>query len=344
MFIDDSLVLEKANRLPLDFIPYIEKVEWGFETGVRYLILNREPMLNSILPLAVFHLLRRNKQLIGTVMSLQKKISLGNGDRVEANYISLLSVLPAEQGHGHAKALVQAADSEGKERKLNYAYIEDKNIPSAAVFKALGYERVGQFLATTFNRFVPKRSRDVARLQPENTEFIKRQLSELYSNHAFLDLDASFHGDPYWVRMENGKIIAGAQVEEEFWSITSMPGPDGWFALKVLPYFPLLNKILNPKRLPIIKIANLYVAEGREKEFMELISHLTCQYHKKLALAYLDPRSLIYRRLRKTQWFGLFNSFFETPVNIWARFQGFNKAELAALKDRPFVISPLDIS
>ena len=296
---DNSLVLEKTNKLSLDFIPYIENVEWGFEAGVRYLILNREPMLNSILPLTVFQLLRRNKQLIGTAMSLEKKISLGNGDGVEANYISLLSVLPPEQGHGHAKALVQAASSMGRERKLHYAYIENKNVPSAAVFKALGYEEIGQFLATTFNRLFPKRYRDVARLQPEQVDFIKRELSELYRDHAFFDLDVSFHGDQYWVRMENGNIIAGAQVEEEFWSITSMPGPDGWFALKVLPSFPLLNMILNPKRLPIIKIANLFVMEGREKEFMELIFHLTCHYHKKLALGYLDPRSPIYRSLRR---------------------------------------------
>ena len=77
---------------------------------------------------------------------------------------------------------------------------------------------------------------------------------------------------------------------------------------------------------------------------MELVMHLTYHHRKKVALAYLDKRSPVYQRLKKTQWFGLFNPLFETPVNIWARFKGFEKYEIDAIKKLPFLISPLDIS
>ena len=79
-------------------------------------------------------------------------------------------------------------------------------------------------------------------------------------------------------------------------------------------------------------------------EFMELVIHLTGCYRKKLALAYLDPRSPVYQRLKGNLRFGLFNPLFETPVNIWARFQGVAETEIAAFKKRPMVVSPLDIS
>src|SRR5277367_3650648 len=112
----------------------------------------------------------------------------------------------------------------------------------------------------------------------------------------------------------------------------------------MLPRTPLLNKILNPEHIPLIKISNLYIADGREKEFMALVSHLTHHYRKILALAYLDPRSPVYQRLKKSRGFGLFNLFFETPVTIWARFQGFEEKDIQALREKPFVISSLDIS
>ena len=77
---------------------------------------------------------------------------------------------------------------------------------------------------------------------------------------------------------------------------------------------------------------------------MELAVHVIHHYRKKLALAYLDPRSSIYRRLKKNVAFGFLHPLFETPVNLWARFEGFTPADITELKRRPFVISPLDAS
>jgi hypothetical protein len=344
MPVSGSAAISRIETLSDNLMALIEQVVWGFDTGVRYRILERRAEFEHVLSLGYFLILSKNSQLVGTLLCLNKKISLGFGGAVNALYETTLTVVPSEHGRGYAKRLVQEAGTNADRRSLEYAYIEEKNLPSAAAFKAQGFQTLGQFHATTFNRLRPKLAEGVRRLPSGQADEMKALLSELYRDHAFTDFDVSLRPENYWIVMENGRIVAGAQVEEELWSIESMPGPDGWFAVKVLPHLPILNQILNPKRIPVIKIGNLYVPEGREKDFMELVEHLTHHYQKKLALAYLDKKSPITMRLKSKLNFGLFNLFFETPVNIWARLHGTDQNEIENLKGRPFHISPLDIS
>jgi hypothetical protein len=340
----ETAAFEKTRTLTPELLIHIEKVVWGFEDGVRYQIFQRKAEFEGVLPHGYFLILRKDARLIGTLLCLQKTLALGNGAPLRALYETTLTVLPSEHGRGHAKSLLQEAGTNTERRSIEYAYIEDKNVPSAAAFKAQGYRPIGRFYATIFNRLRPRQSGRARLLPSDQVEQMTTLLAELYRDHAFADFELSLRPKDYWVVMENGRMIAGAQVEEEIWSIVSMPGPDGWFAVNVLPRLPFLRQILNPKRIPVLKIGNLYVPEGHEKDLMELVEHLTHTYRKKLALAYLDKKSLIAQRLQKKLRFGLFNSFFETPVNIWARFHGLNQNEVKALQERPFVISPLDIS
>jgi GNAT superfamily N-acetyltransferase len=325
------VTLEIVHQLTPELTDHLENVDWGFETGVRYRILERLAMLNTVIPHGEFRLLRDHEHLIGTLFSLHKNVSFGGKSLIKARYETLLSVRPEEHGKGHAKALIRAALSREETPAIQYAYIEAKNSPSAAAFKAQGYEIFGRFLATTFNRLRPTLSPHVELISTEHVDVLKNRLAELYQDHLLNDFDISFDPAHYWVFLDQGKPVAGVQIEEELWSITSMPGPDGWFAVHILPHLPFLNKILNPRKIPVLKLGHLYAPEGCEKEFMELAMHLTRYYRKKLALAYLDPRSSVYKRLKEKIPFGLFNPLFETPVNIWARFQGFTANEIATL-------------
>lgn len=336
-----ALSIEKSETLSPELLTAIEEVVWGFDAGVRYKIFERQAMLERLVPPGHFLLLRKNRSLVGTLFCLPKNVSDGNSEMREALYLSVLSVRPEEGGQGHAKRLIQAAGAESS-GVMEYAYIEALNHPSAAAFKAQGYQELGQFHAVIFNRLRPQLSSRVQSLDVQRLGQMKELLSNLYQGHALCDFDESFQSDHYFVVMDQGKILAGIQLEEEFWSIVSMPGPDGWIAVKILPHLPLLSAILNPVRIPIIKIGNLYVPPGGEEAFMELVEHLTRQYQKKLALAYLDKRSPVYQRLKKSLSFGCFNPLFETPVSIWAR--GLDPKEWNDLQEKPFVISPLDIS
>jgi len=337
-------LMDVVRKLSPELLEYLEKVDWGFDTGVRYRILDRRPMLEALLPHGEFRLLLKNHRIIGTVFSLHKKIGLGIGLLIDAQYDTLLSVLPQERGQGYAKALIQSSRSDAEKPKIQYAYVEEQNIPSASAFKSLGYEIAGRFLATTFNRLKPTLSARAALISAADAASIKAALVDMYREHGLNDVDMSFDQDHYWILHENGRPVVGAQIKEERWSITSMPGAAGLFAVHGLPYLPLLNRILNPRVIPLLKLSHPYVPEGREKELMELTMHVTCVYRKKLALAYLDPRSSVYRRLKENLRFGLFNPLFETPVNIWARFQNIAETEIVAFKKCPVVISPLDIS
>jgi hypothetical protein len=342
--VSGEVVIVQSDILSDEQQEFIEKVVWGFATGVRYQILERRPMLERVLSDGHFLLLQKSGRLTGTLFCLNKSISLGSGMSANAVYESVLSVHPEEGGKGYAKRLLQEAGSSIQGRCIEYAYIETKNIPSAAAFKTQGFQILGQFHAMTFNRLRPQLSSRVSRLLSKDAKTIQDKLLELYKGHAFLDFETSFDSSHYWVLMDKGQIVSGVQVEEERWSIESMPGIEGWFAVSILPHLPLLNRVLNPKNIPVLKIGNLFIPEGREQEFMELIAHLTFHYRKKLALAYLDKRSLVTQRLQKTISFGPFNALFETPVNIWARFYGFQESEIVRLRGRPVVISPSDIS
>ena len=321
-----------ASALTPELADYLENVEWGYKTGVRYRILDRRRMLEHVLPRGELRVVRENREIVGTLFSLHKRVEIAPGLSIPARYETLLSVIPQARGKGRSKALLQATLDE-QPRGIQYAYVEEKNAPSAAAFKALGYEPFGRFIATTLNRLRPQRSTRAKLLDPERKDFMQSRLRDFYKDHALTDIPESFLPTHYWILEKNGQPAAGVQIEEERWSITAMPGLEGLLAVHVLP-----------KRIPVLKISHLYCPPGYEQELMELVMHLTHYFGKKLALAYWDPRSPVYERLKQRLRFGFFNPLFETPVWVWARFPGFSPAEVAEFQRRPFVISPLDVS
>src|ERR1039457_4353555 len=98
----ETSAFERTQTLTPELLAHIEHVVWGFETGVRYRILDRRAEFVGVFPHGRLLTLCQDKQLLATLLSLQKPVATGRGTTIDAHYLTTLSVWPAAHGRGLA--------------------------------------------------------------------------------------------------------------------------------------------------------------------------------------------------------------------------------------------------
>jgi len=328
--------IELVQGFPEIIEPLLQQTVWG-SGDVLYKVDDMASSLRK-LPSAKYLLLKKDSELVAMHFILPK----GN-----YFYSSILIVNPKCQGSGYGKLLKQQSlqfiAKQGGPKWMNYAYIEDSNIRSINISKALGVQPAGLFHAMTISRLFPKNSPKVSRLSEAQEPVIRQLLADRYAEHALADFDLSLKADRYWVLLRDNRIVAGVQADPQRWEIKSLAGASGWVAMHTIPYLPVIRGLFNPRDFRFLKIGNLYFQPGHAREAHELIQAVLARHQLQTSLGYFDKSSPIYEELAAAGRFGLLNALTETPVRIMALFEGFEETEIADFKRRPKVISPSDI-
>lgn len=327
-----------------DMVSLLEQTIWG-SGGTQYTICDLQEKI-ALLQGANFITIEKNGTLIGVYILLRKKVRIGDR-QYPAYYRTFLALSDSIQGKGHGKLLVHKTrdyfmprlDSEG----LLYGYIEADNKRSLNVSKNAGYESIGTFQTTVFSRLRPRDDVRVRPLERTERETLVTFLYEQYAGHALLDFDQSVDVARYFVYKENHTIIAGVQVERCHWRICRLPGVGGFLLVHIFARVPGLRRLFDARRCQFLKLGNLYALPGREAEVFRLIEALLARERVTVAMAFQDPRSPVYQRLRSHGQFGLLNAAIDTQVHVMAAFNGFSAAQRECCKQMPLFISPLDI-
>ena len=327
---------------------FLEQTAWGCQ-GLRYHVRDYDRAW-SRLPHPQFVALQESGRLLGTVMFFLKSVSVG-AKKLRCAYLTQLSVHPESRGQGLAGRLVKEVSRHMQhmypdEPTLITAYIEEANIPSLSVFRKEGFHDVGQFHGTVINRVYPKPCAQAKSLEPHELLNLRRELVELYGDHALADFETSLRTDEYRViRDGSGAILAGLQEHPEEWRVTQMEGLSGWLVVNILGKTSWIQEhIFNPTASRFIHIGNLYAREGHEHLLYLLIEDALVRHDVPFAVGYFDKTSPFYERFASAGSFGFLNAQLETPVRAMAQLNGIAEKEIAELKRRPLVISPLDIS
>jgi ribosomal protein S18 acetylase RimI-like enzyme len=335
---------EELSQFTPEVIEFLESIRWGTQ-GALYTLKDYAPSLLK-LPSPILWLLRREQKLIATNLFLLKSSHFG-ANPLKVLYHSMVAVATEEQGRGYGKMLTRHALSQMRRRLgprgLTYAYVEDGNARSHALLESLGYAPIAQFRAAVFSRLSPKDSGHLRPLLLKDAAKMRSLLEERYAEYALRDFELSLLPKSYWVIAQDGKIVAGVQVDPQRWEIRSIPGVGGFLAQRLLPHLPYLKTLFNPWDFRFLKFGNLFFRPDRADALVELMEALLARYQMKAAMIYLDKRSPIYQQLGDQGGFGLLNKFAETPVNVLGQFQGVSSDETADFCRRPLVISPLDI-
>lgn len=182
-------------------------------------------------------------------------------------------------------------DAFAQDVRCFYAYIDPKNTKSVWISERFNFQKVSTIITQTYSRFfLPKSTRveEIQSFQPD-----KRKALFFESNAALIN---------YGI-IEDGRIIVSARVKKVRWRISRLPGKNGKVLAKVLPFVPLLNRIINPKEQSFVVIESLNCESNNPILIKELLDGILFYQKKYLIIWWQEESSEQYQAIvDKIKW------------------------------------------
>jgi len=212
--------------------------------GARYRHINALEQLTK-LDHPIYFSLMAKEQCLGNITLCQREDSL---------YLRYFTFHPRFQATLNTSKRIKDRDSILKEQinvYLNtlipekkqsiYAYIEPDNIRSLNMAIAFGFSPSAKIAMYHFSRRLPRESRRFKILTyDEAIPYIRNQ----FRNHSYYFENPKSGIYAAW--LINNEIALVTRFHEACWEIKSMKGAFGKLLIKVLPWLPIVNKLISP--------------------------------------------------------------------------------------------------
>ena len=240
----------------------------------------------------------------------------------------------------------QGLDKQSDDKFFQYAYVDPRNIRSLLLCNEFGFQPVRQYATIIFNRIVPdaRKANRVKEALPEEREVIKNFLLYFYKEYTMFSFENLLNGRKYYtIKDQNGKIVAGVQVNPDLWNVIELPGLIGKLILNSFTYLPFLNRLFN-KKYRFITLDGIFFLKGYEKTLEELFEGLLSMYKVNSAITLVDPETLLYKELKSMK-LGLVDKLNkEVRGNVICNFLNFDDKEKEVFKANPAYISGIDVT
>lgn len=167
-----------------------------------------------------------------------------------------------------------------------YAYIDPKNTKSLWMSERFNFEKQATIITQTYSRFFLPKSTKVQKGGRHQSN--KRQ-------PLFFEPNAKLN--TYSI-CQNGKTIASARVKKVRWKITQLPGRNGKLKAKILPYIPLVNRIINPKEHSFVAIESLYCPSSNTQLIKELLDGILSKEKEHVIIWWQEESSKQYQSIQ----------------------------------------------
>ena len=192
-----------------------------------------------------------------------------------------------------------------------YAYIDPKNVRSLWMGEQFGFDQISTIITQSFSQPNPLNSNRVKQIS--DWELIKQRVHKAFSDYQYYFDAQTSKGPWYVIESEDGAIIASAKITTASWKIDRLPGKMGGAIVKMIPYIPIINKLINPKKHDFI-VVDAVTADGNDSKLVEeLFAGILHEEQKKLILWWVDENDNLYSAIRKKVKWGLLNKFIGTP-------------------------------
>ena len=317
---------------------------WG-SRSTKYRIIDVPNKLARLRDPSFFVLSDAGQELC--VFVLDKCVKLLAGKRCHGFHFVMASTRPDRQHEGLAGQLIEHVrnycTSTVGSPGFGFAYVEETTEYSLHLSDQIGHTVEANIPLALFSRFFPRKDPKVGMVHPEEAEQVLAELEQAYQDHELTDFRSSFKSDECFAVREGDAIIALAQAELLRWSIVSMPGIQGAFFLRVLPYLPGLNGVFCLQDLRVVRFGNLVVKEGQEAVFFKLLEACLHHYQAKIGLIMLDERSSVLRRIRECGKMGLLSHATSGSAKLRIDVVGMGDDMIAKLRNGPVMVSAGDV-
>ena len=294
-------------------------------TGVRYKHLDTAKRVHQVDEPLFYYLQRREKVLANITFCR----------RAEDWYIRYFAFRTALQrstdtkSEDHSNSLLKKEIESFFQAGLNgeidhqniqrfYAYIDPKNDRSLWMSKNFGFNTIAELSTQTFSRVFPKRSKRFEWSEP--TIELQERIKSTFGNHSFF-FEAYLPKDKMaLIKDDKGEILAFCRVSMAHWRIDSLGGKLGEFQAKVLPYIPIINRLVNPKLHTFVVPDSVWVKDGNPQILTELYESLIKETKANMLIWWADNEEPLYKTVKNKVNWGPMNSIMGvSPVNVVAR-------------------------
>ena len=259
----------------------------------------------------IFFTLKNKERVIGFYCLCEREIRVGK-EHFLGYYGRYLAVDEHFQGNNYGRLLKKVAieyvEAKSTSPSIFYSYIEENNTRSLNISKALGFESISTLKTIIFSRLYPKKNTNISRLHQSEIPTILSKLESQNSATILRSFENINYQDNYFVIKEKGTIVAGFQANPVCWKIKEMEGISGKILLKVLPYIPILKRLINPEKYDFLAIEGLFVENGYDDYLYELLEGILHQFAMTSALIQLDSKSPFLKLFKEKGNLGLLNS------------------------------------
>jgi L-amino acid N-acyltransferase YncA len=196
-----------------------------------------------------------------------------------------------------------------------YAYIEPRNDRSKWMSQNFGFQKIATLNTQTFSRVKPEFSSRLEMLN-DTTEMLPL-LNQTYASHRYY-FNHFLTKPPYYVlRNHQGELIAAARFTKVHWEIVRLPGKMGCLLTRLIPYIPLINRLIRPKNHHFLVPDGVVLKDHDPKVLEELFSAVLYKEKRNVILWWMDADDTLFLSLKKKVRWGLLHHVVgTTPVDV----------------------------
>lgn len=199
-----------------------------------------------------------------------------------------------------------------------YAYIDPKNDRSKWMSENFRFTTIAQLATQSFSRVNPVQSKRLSLVNDWHE--LKDQVEQQYGEHAYFFTTHAEKPPFYVLKDADNSIIACTKVTRVNWEIVRIPGKMGGFLTIIIPYIPILRKLINPKKHTFLVPEIVVVKDNNPDLLKELFSSILAKEQLKLMLWWVDQKDPLYQSVKtKMNWGILHRILGVPPVDVVER-------------------------
>lgn len=226
-------------------------------------------------------------------------------------------------------------------KKVFFAFVELENERSLQLCNRMGFKSISNLKTLIFSRFSPKVSSTVFRIKEHEKREVLTHIRNFYSTYSCTSFENIFKNDAYFVLKKEGRIVAGVQVHKVNWVMEEIPDFVGKVIKYIVPYTPLLNRLINPKHYQFLAFEGLFFEN--EIYIEELLESVCAELNVYSGIIWADQKSHLYLILKKCS-LGFLNKLNDdVSADIITKFVDFSEKEKTDFSTKPVYISAFDL-
>ncbi len=204
-----------------------------------------------------------------------------------------------------------------------YAYIDPKNVNSLWMTEQFGFDKIGEKATQTFSRYAPKQKMKIK--TSTDWSIVPDEIKKHFRSMNYFFEEVFFTGEFVYSLDENNKMIAFSKVSVAHWKIERLPGKFGGVLVKAIPFIPVLNRLIKPKRHTFIVPEAVWVKENNSIVLSSFFESILVEKRQNLIIWWVDINNSLYQRSQKEVKWGLVHSIIGiSPVYVVTKSNDFS--------------------